>query len=320
MVDTDVGLARLAHRLGKDVGQPGLVQPAAQVGHLRPKRRIAVITFDHPLVGGCGFVARQRHQPEALLHQFVAAEAEHRDAHVVEILARLRHQHAADRLVRLVVAVPAHDHVVTRRLFGQHAVFLRPDMGQGDQRVALVAQRLPVGHGIHRVREGQPREILVVPRRMVVVVVVGHRGHEADPAAAPLDDRIGRRLGKGRRIAYDIGADDRKPALRGAHAQKSLSGVELVVAEGRHVVTQAVHQIDDRPARLGGSIAVDVARPAVARIDQNHVLHRIAALLDGFGQLRELLDMGVDVVGRKNHHRLHARRASRQHEEQQCAK
>ena len=193
-------------------------------------------------------------------------------------------------------------------------------MGQGDQRVALVAQRLPVGHGIHRVREGQPREILVVPRRMVVVVVVGHRGHEADPAAAPLDDRIGRRLGKGRRIAYDIGADDRKPALRGAHAQKSLSGVELVVAEGRHVVTQAVHQIDDRPARLGGSIAVDVARPAVARIDQNHVLHRIAALLDGFGQLRELLDMGVDVVGPKNHHRLHARRASRQHEEQQCAK
>ena len=219
-----------------------------------------------------------------------------------------------------IMAVPAHDHVVTRRLFGQHAVFLRPDMGQGDQRVALVAQRLPVGHGIHRVREGQPREILVVPRRMVVVVVVGHRGHEADPAAAPLDDRIGRRLGKGRRIAYDIGADDRKPALRGAHAQKSLSGVELVVAEGRHVVTQAVHQIDDRPARLGGSIAVDVARPAVARIDQNHVLHRIAALLDGFGQLRELLDMGVDVVGRKNHHRLHARRASRQHEEQQCAK
>jgi len=86
------------------------------------------------------------------------------------------------------------------------------------------------------------------------------------------------------------------------------------------VVTQAVHQIDDRPARLGGAIAVDVARPAVARIDQNHVLHRIAALLDGFGQLRELLDMGVDVVGRKNHYRLHARRASRQHEEQQCTK
>ena len=30
------------------------------------------------------------------------------------------------------------------RTVGQHAVFLRPDMGQGDQRVALVAQRLPV--------------------------------------------------------------------------------------------------------------------------------------------------------------------------------
>lgn len=137
------------------------------------------------------------------------------------------------------MAVPAHDHVVTRRLFGQHAVFLRPDMGQGDQRVALVAAATArTATATTASREGQPREILVVPRRMVVVVVVGHRGHEADPAAAPLDDRIGRRLGKGRRIAYDIGADDRKPALRGAHAQKSLSGVELVVAEGRHVVTQ----------------------------------------------------------------------------------
>ena len=218
------------------------------------------------------------------------------------------------------MAVAAHDHVVARRLLGQHAILQRTDMGQRHQRIALVAQPLVAGHGIHGIREGQPHETRIVTRRMVVAVVVGHRPHERDPAAAALDDRIGRRLREARRIAADVGADDREAALRRTHSQKGLPGVELVVAEGRRVVAQLVHQIDDRLARLGGTVAVDVARPAVARIDQYHVLHRVAALLDGLGQLRELLDMGMDVVGRKDHHRLRTRRTGRQHEKRQPQK
>ena len=90
--------------------------------------------------------------------------------------------------------------------------------------------------------------------------------------------------------------------------------------EYRAVLSRAIEGTGEFQVVGSTGSGVEALRLVQQKHPQLLLLDLVLPALDGFGQLRELLDMGVDVVGRKNHHRLHARRASRQHEEQQCAK
>ena len=228
----------------------------------------------------------------------MSAQADGRYADVAQVLARLREQCAVHLLVDLLVAVAADHHVVGGLGGKQFAVVRRPHVREEHQHVATVGDRgEAAGHPL-RIGEGEPAEDGLLSGRMAVALVVGNHADEADLHPVFLHDDAGLRLRHGRRIAEEVGADDRE--LREAEhvAQHPLSGVELVVAHRRRVVPETVHQFEDRTTALG-HVDVGVARPAVARVDQKDDPGRVAAGLHGRGQLREAFDPGMDVVRRE---------------------
>ena len=198
------------------------------------------------------------------------------------------------------MGVAAQQQVVVAVRGEEFAVAVIAHVRDEHQHVDLPAQLAGAPCGLLlRVGEAEPGIARVVARRMARALVVGHHTDEADAHAAPLDNGPGGRLREGRRVAHHIGADHLEAHAVEHAAQEGLPQVEFMVAERRHVEPQAVHQREHRHAGRGGLVDKGVARPAVAGVDQHHVGHRVAAALDGCGQLREAFDFRMHVVGRQ---------------------
>lgn len=110
-------------------------------------------------------------------------------------------------------------------------------------------------------------------------------------------------------IAAQIGADDLEGHAVDHAAEESLPEVEFMVSERRHVVAEAVHQGDHGHSGRRGLVDIGVSGPAVAGIDEDDLLQRIAAGRDGCSQTREVLNPGVHVIGRQQHEGRFAGRA-----------
>ncbi len=231
----------------------------------------------------------------------MTAQAHGRRADVLQVLARLREERGADPLVDDLVAVTADHQIVGRRLGEQVAVVRGAHVRDEHQQVAVAGQRLVAPRRAQRIGESQPREAVGMARGASLALEIGHHAHESDPHPVLLHDDTGRRLRHGRRVAPQVGAHHGKLRESEHVAQHGVSGIEFVVAQRGRVVAQAVHQFEHRPAILR-QIDVGVARPAVARIDQEDHVGGIAAGLHRRGELREALDAGVDVVRREQHH------------------
>ena len=140
-------------------------------------------------------------------------------------------------------------------------------------------------------------------------LVVGHHAHESDANPLPLDDDIRGQLRESACIAAQIGADDLEGHAVDHAAEESLPEVEFMVSERRHVVAEAVHQGDHGHSGRRGLVDIGVSGPAVAGIDEDDLLQRIAAGRDGCSQTREVLNPGVHVIGRQQHEGRFAGRA-----------
>ena len=200
------------------------------------------------------------------------------------------------------MGVPADHHVVQRLRFEQLPVTVVAHVRNQHQHVHFRTQFGGIlrRHQL-RIGELQPLETGGIARGMPGALVVGHHADEPDAETVLLDHDVGRQLREGARVAHHVGADDLEIHAVDHAAQKRLPVVEFVVSERRHVVAQAVHQGDHRHSGRGRHVHIGVAGPAVAGIDQHHQLRRVAAGPDGRRQPREILNLGVHVVRRKQH-------------------
>ncbi len=111
------------------------------------------------------------------------------------------------------------------------------------------------------------------------------------------EDAAGGEFPEARRIVgREVGADYFEVVKIEQVGQMLHAVVELVVAQRRRVVTQPIHQRDDRRARHRSVVDEGMSRAAVARIDQQHVAFG-TILLYQRGQTGNIIQSGVDIVG-----------------------
>ncbi len=115
--------------------------------------------------------------------------------------------------------------------------------------------------------------------------------------APAFEDAAGGEFPEARRIVgREVGADYFEVVKIEQVGQMLHAVVELVVAQRRRVVTQPIHQRDDRRARHRSVVDEGMSRAAVARIDQQHVAFG-TILLYQRGQTGNIIQSGVDIVG-----------------------
>ena len=297
MVEAHLGILLVGHRGGHPVGQPPLVGRAPQHAYGPVEHRIGVKALHLRAEGLIGGIAVERHEAVLHRHHPLAAQADHRRPDVVQVLARLREQRTVHHRIAHDVRMAADHHVEELCLREQLPVAVVAHVREQHQHVDLGAQRFGGAHRLLlRIGKSDPDKRGFVASRMPRALVVGDRPHEADLHAASLDDRRGRQVREGAGVAHGVGADDLEVHAVDHPAQVGLAVVELMVAECRRIVAQAVHQRNDRSTRHGALVHVGIARPAVAGIDQQGVGQRVAARRNGGGQLRKALDLGVHVV------------------------
>ena len=98
-------------------------------------------------------------------------------------------------------------------------------------------------------------------------------------------------------VEGDIGAHKGELGPAQDIAQGNRTAVPFMVAEARKVETDGIHQFAHRAARFFRTVVDGVARTVVARTEQQQVGMDATQAVKQAGQFREIVDVGVHVVG-----------------------